>query len=53
MPLHGAYLIDAAGYVRWQNISYQPFSDAKWLLEEARRLLAIPLGPAAATAARH
>ncbi|MEQ1860488.1 MAG: redoxin domain-containing protein [Chthoniobacteraceae bacterium] len=52
MPLHGAFLIDAAGYVRWQNISYQPFNDAKWLLEEATRLLAIPVLPAAATVGR-
>ncbi|MEO8354177.1 MAG: redoxin domain-containing protein, partial [Chthoniobacteraceae bacterium] len=43
MPLHGLFLIDAAGQVRWQNISYQPFTELKWLLGEAQRLLAIPV----------
>ncbi|EDY17030.1 alkyl hydroperoxide reductase/ Thiol specific antioxidant/ Mal allergen [Chthoniobacter flavus Ellin428] len=42
MPLHGLYLIDGNGQVRWQNISFQPFSDAKWLLGEAKRLLSVP-----------
>lgn len=50
-PLHGTFLIDPAGVVRWQNISYQPFTDAKWLLDEAKRLLAIPVLPAVATTA--
>ncbi len=51
IPLHGTFLIDGAGLVRWQNISYQPFTEAKWLLEESKRLLAIPAQPDAATAA--
>jgi len=42
MPLHGLYLIDGNGQVRWQNISFQPFADAKWLLGEAKRLLSVP-----------
>ncbi len=50
-PLHGAFLIDAAGLVRWQDISYEPFRDAKWLLGESKRLLNLPPS-AAATAAR-
>jgi peroxiredoxin len=50
-PLHGAFLVDGGGKVRWQNISYQPFTDVKWLLEESRRLLAIPSGPVSVTAA--
>ncbi|MGB8166289.1 MAG: hypothetical protein WCF18_02285, partial [Chthoniobacteraceae bacterium] len=41
-PLHGAFLIDAAGLVRWQDISYEPFRDAKWLLGESKRLLSLP-----------
>jgi peroxiredoxin/tetratricopeptide (TPR) repeat protein len=40
MPLHGAYLIDGEGKVRWQDISFQPFKDVKFLLTEAKRLLA-------------
>jgi peroxiredoxin len=42
MPLHGTFLIDGAGLVRWQDISYRPFTQAKWLLGEAKRLLALP-----------
>ena len=42
IPLHGAFLIDGDGLVRWQDISYQPFRDAKWLLGESKRLLRIP-----------
>jgi peroxiredoxin len=38
-PLHGTFLIDAEGQVRWQDISYEPFMDAEFLLEESQRLL--------------
>ena len=41
-PLHGTFLIDADGYIRWQDISYEPFMDAKFLLREAKRLLGLP-----------
>lgn len=41
-PLHGTFFIDGAGFVRWQDISYEPFQDAKFLLAEAKRLLAQP-----------
>lgn len=41
-PLHGTFLIDAQGRVRWQDISYEPFTDAKFLLDESKRLLALP-----------
>ncbi|HXX92761.1 MAG TPA: redoxin domain-containing protein, partial [Planctomycetota bacterium] len=45
VPLHGTFLIDAKdpahGRLRWQDISYEPFMDAKFLLEEVRRLLAL------------
>lgn len=41
-PLHGAFLVDGKGQVRWADISYQPLKDAKFLLGEAKRLLAIP-----------
>ena len=39
MPLHGTFLIDAEGLVRWHDISYEPFLDAEFLLKEAKRLL--------------
>ncbi len=51
IPLHGTYLVDGDGFIRWQNISYQPFRDAAWLLTESKRLLTVPATDAAATAA--
>ena len=39
MTLHGTFLIDAQGYVRWQDISYDPFMDPDFVLNEAKRLL--------------
>ena len=41
-PLHGTFLIDGNGKVRWQNISYEPFMAPEFLLEEAKRLLSQP-----------
>jgi peroxiredoxin/tetratricopeptide (TPR) repeat protein len=41
-PLHGTYLIDAQGKIRWQHISYEPFMLPEFLLEEAERLLNLP-----------
>lgn len=38
-PLHGTYLIDQSGRIRWHDISYEPFTDAAYLLNEAKRLL--------------
>jgi peroxiredoxin len=49
-PLHGTFLIDGNGYVRWQDISFKPFSDVKWLLGESKRLLALPSPAPAITA---
>ncbi len=42
-PLHGTFLIDSRGRVRWQDIGYEPFIDADFLLEESKRLLALPV----------
>ena len=39
LPLHGTFLIDTNGRIRWQDIGYKPFMDSKFLLEEATRLL--------------
>jgi|GEM_PF-40429 len=57
LPLHGTFLIDGQGLVRWQDISYEPFKDTKFLLAESQRLLkqAIPsveVKPAASPMAR-
>ncbi len=38
-PLHATLLIDTTGKQRWQDVSWQPFQDTKFLLEEAKRLL--------------
>ena len=43
MALHGTYLIDGAGRIRWQDVSYEPFMDTAFLLEESKRLLGLPV----------
>jgi peroxiredoxin len=43
-PLHATFLIDGNGLVRWQDISYEPFTDTDFLLNEAQRLLRVPAG---------
>jgi len=45
MPLHGTFLLDREGKVRWQDISFEPFTDLKFLADESRRLLAIGREP--------
>ncbi len=40
-PLHAAAVIDAKGRLRWLDVSWEPFTDTKFLLAEARRLLAL------------
>ncbi|MCA9154118.1 MAG: redoxin domain-containing protein [Planctomycetales bacterium] len=37
--LHGTFLIDGQGKIRWQDISYEPFMEPKFVLKEAQRLL--------------
>lgn len=37
-PLHGTFLIDAQGEVRWRQISDQPFDDPAFVLDQAKRL---------------
>src|SRR5437764_9257384 len=39
MPLHGTFLVDERGLVRWQDISYEPFRETAFLLAESKRLL--------------
>jgi peroxiredoxin len=41
-PLHGTFLIDAKGQVRWQDIGFEPFNDPEFLLKETKRLLDLP-----------
>jgi peroxiredoxin len=37
--LHGTFVIDRNGLVRWQDISFEPFMDMDFLLKESIRLL--------------
>jgi len=37
--LHGTFLVDAKGRIRWQDISYEPFMDWEFLLDESNRQL--------------
>jgi peroxiredoxin len=37
-PLHATCYIDAAGLMRWQHVSYEPFMLPDFLLEEIKRL---------------
>lgn len=46
MPLHGTFLVDGEGRIRWQDIGYEPFMDLEFLLGESQRLLRFTL-PAA------
>lgn len=38
-PLHGIFLLDGTGRIRWQDIGHEPFTNAQFLLGEAERLL--------------
>ena len=40
--MHGTFLIDETGLVRWQDISYEPFMNPDFVLKEADRLLGKP-----------
>ncbi len=44
-PLHGTILVDGQGRIRWQDIGYEPFTDADFLLGEAKRLIDTPVEP--------
>lgn len=39
-PLHGTFLVDGDGLIRWQDIGFEPFMDHKFLLTESQRLVA-------------
>ena len=40
--LHGTFLIDKHGFIRWHDISYDPFTKPDFLLKESKRLLSQP-----------
>lgn len=39
VPLHGLFLIDEAGRIRWHDIGAEPFMDVNFVLKESKRLL--------------
>jgi len=41
-PLHGTFLVDGQGKLRWLDIGPEPFMDAKFLITESKRLLSLP-----------
>ncbi len=42
LALHGTFLVDTDGRVRWQDLGAQPFAQFDWLEGEAKRLLSLP-----------
>lgn len=47
MPLHGTFLADGAGRVRWLDVSFEPFTEIEWLLAESKRLLGLSVAAGA------
>lgn len=39
VPLHGTFLIDAEGRIRWHDVGAEPFMNVDFLIKESRRLL--------------
>jgi peroxiredoxin len=52
LPLHGTFLIDGDGLIRWQDVSFEPFREPKFLLTEAKHLLGLPKPRGGTRAAR-
>lgn len=50
-PLHALALIDATNHIRWIDISFDPFTDAAFLVDECKRLLKLPAAQPAVAAA--
>lgn len=50
MPLHALALIDTSNHIRWIDVSFDPFTDSKFLVEECQRLLKLPAAPPAVAA---
>jgi peroxiredoxin len=41
MPLHGVFLIDQKGRLRWMDVGPEPFQNISFLLRESKRLLSM------------
>ncbi|MFM7842614.1 MAG: peroxiredoxin family protein, partial [Planctomycetota bacterium] len=44
--LHGTFILDAQGLIRWHDIGHEPFQDPDFVLKEAKRLLSLTPTPA-------
>lgn len=44
-PLHGTFLVDPDGAIRWQDIGAEPFMDVDFVLRESKRLLSFTHPP--------
>ncbi|MBM3823148.1 MAG: redoxin domain-containing protein [Verrucomicrobia bacterium] len=51
-PLHGTFLIDGEGLLRWQDIGFEPFLETAFLLDESKRLLRFGNGSKTVAAAK-
>jgi peroxiredoxin/N-acetylneuraminic acid mutarotase len=40
-PMHGTFLIDTQGRIRWRNISDEPFDNPTFVLKEGKELLSV------------
>jgi peroxiredoxin len=45
IALHGTFLVDGDGLLRWSDVGFEPFTDAAFLLAESKRLLTRPVAP--------
>jgi len=45
IALHGTFLIDPQGLVRWTDVGSEPFMDVPFVIAEFKRLLSRPLSP--------
>jgi hypothetical protein len=45
IALHGTFVIDAKGFVRWHDEGSEPFMDVGFVLGESKRLLRQPVAP--------
>jgi peroxiredoxin len=43
IALHGTFLIDPEGFVRWTDVSFEPFMGVPFLITEFKRLLSQPI----------
>jgi peroxiredoxin len=45
IALHGTFVVDANGFLRWNDVGAEPFMDAGFVISESQRLLSRPIAP--------